>query len=408
MYLVFLRDLTWRTLEGGEEFTSLKKRFGRLVQERYPEELQLPQAYLSLLSHLLKLPTFPIRPQQFPNGATVLDGLGLIIGGQVPELAQIAELGSLWMILGVVLKNDALIYSGLKMAVWQFHTLDHQGIPHLSLWSKADSFTGKKLTAYNHLLFSLAYRLTKERAFAKVAQMQESDRQSLPGKLLHFISEQYEPAIRLSYRPLLEEMTVGLLKFTTPVWSMACTLSGFNSGMFSYHKKRVAILNSGPQVQPLDDAKLFGIERSCSLKTRRFSETTWEKTAHHFRFKGWTKVHALPTWMETDYYFQAQKLNFSCFFQEGRPLDQLYLAFYCRGDKVTVGGKLTLERGRITKYQGKSSPLEILADDEVIYLEPGSETEMEVIPLSGGDEFWGADFLIALKVYKNALKFVIK
>jgi hypothetical protein len=294
------------------------------------------------------------------------------------------------------------------MAVWQFHTLDHQGTPHLSLWSRADTFSAKKLTAYNHLLFSLAYRLTKERAFAKVAQMQESDRQSLPGKLLDFVSERYEPAIRLSYRPLSEEMTVGLLKFTTPAWSMACTLSGYNSGMFSYHKKQVAILNSGPQVHPLDDAKLFGIDRSCSLKTRRFFETTWEKTAHHFRFKGWTKIHARPTWMETDYYFQAQKLNLSCFFQEERPLDQLYMTFYCRGDKVTVGGKLTVKKGQITKYEGKSSPLELLADDEAIYLEPDSETEMEVIPLSGGDEFWGADFLIAIKIEKSTLKVVIK
>lgn len=97
-YLFLLRDLTWRALEGAEDLSSLKKRFGQLLQERYPAELQLQHGYLVLLSHLLKLPPLPLEPHQMPNGSTCIDMAGLGSGDQVPELTHIAELGSVWMI----------------------------------------------------------------------------------------------------------------------------------------------------------------------------------------------------------------------------------------------------------------------------------------------------------------------
>ncbi len=396
-YLLLLRDLAWRILEGAEDHAGLKKRLGQLLRQRYPSELQLPHAYLVLLAHLLKLQPLSVHPYQLPNGATCLDVLGLCSGAQVPELAQFAELGSLWMILGVHLKNETLMYAGLKAALWQIHTLDHRGLPHLSLWTRATTFQPTILASSNHLLFTLAHRLTGDAGFYEAAQIQKHygwNPASLAGKLLTLVPEKINPLVKLSHRPFAEEMTVAMVKFSNPEWSMACSLSGWNSGIFSYHRNNVAIVNSGPQSTPLDALEGFGIDRTCSVNSRRFNEILWEKTAYHFRLKGWTKVFAHPTWIQMDGYYEAQKFTLSFLLQEGQPRENLAMVFYIRSDQLVIGGKTTLQAGSLERYQGKSMPIELRSGSEMIFIEP-SDQEMQIIPLAGGDHFWGAHFLIA-------------
>jgi hypothetical protein len=413
-YLLLLRDLVWRVLEGAEDHAGLKKRFGQLSRQGYPVELQLPHAYLVLLAHLLKLEPLTIKPEQMPNGSTCLDSLGLCRSGELPEPSQLAELGSLWMVLGVHLKNETLLYAGLKVALWQIHTLDHRGLPHFSLWSRAASFHPAILAASNHLLFTLAHRLTSDPGFHQAAQIQKHhgwNPLSLAAKLLTLVPEKIATPVRLS-RPFAEEMTVGLLKYGAPQWSMACCLSGWNSGLFSYHKNSVAIVNCAPQAAPLDALEGFGIDRTCSLTARRFNEIVWEKTAHHFRLKGWTKIFAHSAWMHIDAFYEAQKFTLSCFLQEQRPRDNLAMVFYARCDQLVIGGKTFLQAGSLERYQGKALPLELRSGQEMIFIEPLSdprlEQEMQIIPLAGGDHFWGAHFLIAFPLSGEAFQYTIK
>jgi len=410
-YLLLQRDLVWRVLERAEDHAGLKKRLGQLLLQKYPSDLQLPHAYLVLLAHLLKFEPLPIEAEQMPNGATCLDVLGYIKGAQLPEPSRLAELASLWMILGVVLKKEALVYAGLKAALWQTYTLDHRGLPHFSLWSRAVTFRPSELAFSNHLLFTLAYRLTSDPGFNHAAQIQKQygwDPVSLAGKLLTLIPEKRPTPLRLAFKPFAEEVTVGLMKFITPEWSMACTLSGWNSGLFSYHKHHVAIVNVGPQMAPLDDLEKFGIDRTCSLTSRTFNEITWEKTQYNFRMKGWTKIFAHPVWMQIEAHFEAQKLKLSCRLQEDRDTENLMLVFYLKEDRLVIGGKEALQGDSLERYQGKAVPLELRAEDEKIFIEPQiGEQEMQSIPLAGGDHFWGAHFLVAFP-FRESLEFLIK
>ncbi len=409
-YLLLLRDLVWRVLEGAEDHAGLKKRLGQLLLQRYPSDIQLPHAYLALLMHLLKFEPLPIESQQMPNGATCLDALGYIKGAQLPEPSQLAELGSLWMIIGVLLKNEALIYAGLKAALWQTHTLDHRGLPHFSLWSRASTFRPSNLAFSNHLLFTLAYRLTSDPGFNHAAQIQKYygwDPVSLAGKLQMLVPEKIQTPLKLSFKPFAEEMTVGLMKFMTPQWSMACSLSGWNSGVFSYHKNHAAIVNCGPQLAPLDDLEKFGIDRTCSLTSRTFNEIIWEKTPFNFRMKGWTKIFAHPAWMQIEAHYEAQKLRISCQLQEDRIAEGLAMVFYLKGDQLAIGGKETLQGGSLERYQGKALPLELRAENEKIFIEPEADQEMQIIPLAGGDHFWGAHFLVAFPL-QESIDFLIK
>lgn len=387
-YLFLLQDLVWRILQGVEPSHSLKKRFGELFKQGYPEELQLPRAYLALAGHLLHLNSLDIRPEQFPNGTALLDTLGWCESREIPEPTELAQLGVLWMILGVRLKNEVLLRAGLKVAVWHVHLLDQEGRPHLSIWSRARSFRPMVLSTWHHVLFTIAHRLTAEAGFAKLAE-REWDSGAFASSLLVLVPSTAAPTVLNLYHPFAEEMTVGMMKFSNNEMSFMAHLSGWNSGLFSFHKKEVAILNGGPQVGAYDDLDQFGICRTWGVKQRPFQEIVWEKTAYHCQLKGWTQLFAASQWLELDARLQAGQLMLSC----NHLSESMVLFLKC--DQLVVGGKHALETGALEGYEGKAAALQLQGPSEKLLIHPDASLSMKVIPLAGGDHFWGADFLIA-------------
>jgi hypothetical protein len=396
-YLFLLQDLVWKILEDTEEVSSLKKRFGDLFAQGYPESLQLPRAYAALISHLLNLEPLLVHPEQFPNGTALLETLGLCPSRDIPEPIELAQLGVLWMILGVRLKNEILQRAGVKIALWQVHLLDAQGDPHLSLWSRAQSFRPSLLSLWNYVLFTLAYRLSGQSGFQQLAEKAKGhawDAKAFPVKLLAFVPSTLQP-LQHHFRPFAEEITVGMMKFSNSEMSMMAHLSGWNSGLFSLHKKEVALVNAGPQVGSYDAIDRFGICRTWGIKERPFQDIVWEKSAYHCQLSGWTQTVALPLWLELNARLQAGRATFEVGVQEKVIEEPLSMVLFLRSPKLIVGGKTSLERGSLARYEGRALPLELQAMQEKMLIHPDPSLTMQVIPLASGDHFWGADFLVA-------------
>lgn len=390
-YLFLLQDLVWKILEGAESSLVLKQQFGKLLSQGYPETLQLPRAYLALIAHLLHLDPLSIHPHQLPNGAALLSTFGGCISRQTAQPLELAQLGVLWMILGVRLQNELLQRAGLKIALWQLHLLDPRGRPHLSLWSCASTFCPSHLAVWNHVLFTLAYRLTHEQGFQKLAQ---APLEALPMKLLDLVPDSFS-ALHMQFRPFAEEMTVGFMKFVTEEMSLMTQISGWNSGIFSLHKQEVAIVNAGPQVGPYDNLKQFGIRRTWSVKGRPFQEMEWEKTAYHGHLKGWTQLFAHPLWMEVKTEVQAGQVTLETSLQKEAENLPVSMVFFLTAPRLILGGKHHLESGTLERYEGKAVALELQGAQDKLVLHPDASSKMHVIPLAGGDHFWGAQFLIA-------------
>lgn len=412
-YLLILQDLVWRILKGNEDFSSLKKRFGELFKQGYLDGLQLPKAYLALIAHLLHFDPLPLEPQQFPNGAALLDTMGWCESREIPEQVELAQLGVLWMILGVRLKNEMLQRAGLKIAVWHVHLLDGQGRPHLSAWARASSFRPSHLSLWNHVLFAMAYRLTGENGFhrlSEVARHQSWNPHTFPAALLVLVPSMMTPTVPNLYHPFAEEITAGIMKFSNPDISFMAHLSGWNSGLFSFHKREVAIVNGGPQAGAYDDLSRFGVRRTWGIKHRPFQEITWEKTVYHCHLKGWTQLSSVPLWMELDARLQAGRLTLETIFQEKETEEPLALALFMKCNKIVLGGKHHLEAGTLERYEGKALTLELQGASERMMIEPDALATMKVIPLAGGDYFWGADFLVAFPIdaVRKAFKIDIK
>ncbi|MBP7075154.1 MAG: hypothetical protein KBA81_07210 [Rhabdochlamydiaceae bacterium] len=410
-YLFLLQDLIWKILQDADETSSLKKRFGQLFKEGYPEGLQLPKAYLALISHLLQLNPLPIQPEQFPNGTALLDTQGWCRSREIPEPIELAQLGALWMILGVRLKNEALQRAGLKIAIWQIHLLDGAGMPHVSLWSRASSFRSSTLALWNHALFTLAYRLTGEKVFfhlSEIARQEAWDPNAFPVSLLVLVPSTMTPSVPNVFHPFTEEITVGMMKFSNAEMSFMAHLSGWNSGLFSFHKKGVAIVNAGPQVGDGDDLSRFGICRTWGVKQRPFQEITWEKTAYHCHLKGWTQLKALPLWMQLDARLQAGQVFLEVALQDKAVAEPLSMALFLKCDKLILGGKHYLEIGSLEGYEGRSLTLELQGPSEKIAIHPDPSLKMKVTPLAGGQHFWGAQFLVSFPLETSLFKIEVK
>lgn len=400
--IVALRQILLQALSEVDA-AKLKPSIGKALCQSSWDQFQLGNALAALSCHLTGMAYPRPIPKQLPNGAALLDWDGHDRAAQVPDLASCAELGSLWVILGILQDSQELCVAALKLANWLLNLLDSTGFPHLGLWSKGSSNSVPHLLAYQQLLFTLCSRISGEEYFERAAQLQARhfkgwERLELPQKLYEFIAPKLELKTRYRLNPFAEEMTVGMVKWADRDMSVVCSLSGYNSGMGSFHKKEVAITNFGPQAGVLDDLKGFGIERPCSITEKSFADLKWEKEPGGVLIKGWTKIYAAPLWIFSSMDLSNKQLRINIEFQEDKPRDNLSFVFYLKGQKCVVAGRDHIQAYSLDRYQGVNAPLTLLGECEKIYLESGQPGKMSVIPLAGGDFFWGTDFLLAFEI----------
>lgn len=369
-----LRELVSLAINGTEDPKILKQKWAHLKARAYPPQVQLPFAYLAFVAHLLKLEPVAVKPEVRAGGSCDVCTHGVIAGFRIPEPFHAAELGAIWMLIGLCQKNEALIFAGLKVAYFQL-----QNMPHYALWNTGLAL--HELRALQGLLFTLAHRISGDSAFVETKPKSRFVRD-----LLFLVPEKLQSPIRLPYKFVADEKELGSVKFGTEEGSFMCGLTGRNSGVFSYHKKEVAIVNAGPHLGDLDGLERFGIEREVG----KLDDLVWEKSGHHFRLQGWTKVFSCQTWMEVGAEYHSGKFSFNgLFYGPEKPV----FVLYCRGDKLVLGGKTSFHPHGLQRYQGKSLPAQLMGGKEALFIE--GEGEMRVVSLGEGTSYFGAQFILA-------------
>jgi len=70
--------------------------------------------------------------------------------------------------------------------------------------------------------------------------------------------------------------------------------------------------------------------------------------------------------------------------------------FFVKADNCLVGGVQSVKPRSFSRYQGRVASIQMQGKLSSLSLEAHHKHgEMQVIPLGGGDNFWGADFLVA-------------
>jgi hypothetical protein len=176
----------------------------------------------------------------------------------------------------------------------------------------------------------------------------------------------------------------------------------------AFHKTEVACLNFGPQIAPFDDSVGFGIDRPCSMAEKIFKDLLWEKSRTGVFMKGWTKVHALNVWLEAALTVEGNELKIEIQCQE-KERDSFYFLFFLRGKKMILGKRI-MQPASLDRYSGDIVEIILSGELEQIQIDALHEGKMEIIPLAGGNNFWGADFLVAYEIdpVRNKYQWIVK
>ncbi len=335
----------------------------------------------------------------------------------LPKLQLLAEKALLLCLAGVQMQNLELINSAVKCCYFLKQLVDPSGFFPSGLWIKESEYNNLDiLTAYT-TLFCFSYFVTSNEEYKVVyekllAQFQvqlEKESSVLPlyplmTKYLQKLCES-NPLLYTGLEFSRDDFSdinklFGLATFTSDVFHLSVTCSGFQSGIGSLSKGDVKIVSMGPHLHPLGDSKSFGIHRLPLLKERSFKDIQCSDKENEGLFSGWTRIvssdNALSdSWLYIQSKLDAKKcfLNFEIKHQQQKK--DVYIAFFVRAEKATISTNFHLLPGSLDRYLGKAEKITLDCGRSSLKLSTDSKTEMQVIPLAGHNYFWDADFLVA-------------
>ncbi len=177
------------------------------------------------------------------------------------------------------------------------------------------------------------------------------------------------------------------------------SLSGKNSSLGYLQKGEIKILAMGPQYAPLYSEKEFGVFHLDQSATVSSSS----------QYEGWTRTTEFQDnnivlgsdWIR--FSIQSEKnfhLSVSCQKQSEKPL---FFSFFLLADSLFVDGKGILPNS-LEKYEGPAQKILLKKGGETLTFE-GTMQKIEVLPLAGGEFFWGATYIVAIELNNNNKKF---
>ena len=179
---------------------------------------------------------------------------------------------------------------------------------------------------------------------------------------------------------------------------------GDHTGLGSIDLGKMSVVSMGPHYFPLGDLTRFGIYR----EGEDFSDVEESST----RISGWTKLIACDrsfgsgaTWIN----FSAEKTSSDIFlqasFENGKGEDPFAFVFFVKADEIKISDKRFV-KGALSSFQGMGSSVDMISGCDITVLSLQFKAPVQIIPLAGGDFFWGADFLIAFEIHDLDKKYL--
>lgn len=384
---------------------------------------QLLTAYQAVVNFLIDQPSEEPAICQLPSGACVLESGGHWSWGDIPHPAFHAELGAIWALYATLGDRQRFQQAAENLAEWQQNTLDHQLSPFVGLFSQEGDTSEPSLLAANFVLFEAVSRISRRPDMGFIAERQIHHLMSSfsPIKvkisvhavvLASYINSHTSPIVIDSYRQpsSFEDGRLALVGCRLPDYSAVATLFGGGSGLGSFHHADIKVVNFGPHHLPLGDCRGFGVEGADRLLGMHLKAVASSDDA--FSVEGVARMVSRPKTTSSPVAYRHgdpagmwidAKLDFgkSCYgieatfngiFDEALPSFVFFVK--AKGCVVTSGEEI--KPRSFKHYQGAVGSVRLLGEKTALKIEADFQgSEMHVIPLGGGKNFWGADFLIA-------------
>ncbi len=384
----------WELLSMGLQLEeNLRPSLAKLVAtlNNFPlfNEFQLWSALKAVNCHLTGLLYTPPTVIQGASGAAPLITADLLPWALTPLQPFHPQLGLAWAILGHLTGCDTYLAAAERIASWQLNLLDERGEPAPALFTQEGD--PSPLLPLGVLFEATGRRyLTSE----SLGEPWEAIRTWAAERVPHLTDLQLARTICDPHSAL-----VGVRSQHHSAWA---TVKGGATGLGSFVHKDVALLAYGPQHFPLEDCRGFGIETVDS------EQPTLQSDNAHFLLHGLTRLTALPddegfrqgtpssVWLQVRQELTPQSLAIDVRFHSLVPLDKIAFSFYVKGVQCRLDDGTFIEADSLQGFEGPVQAVEIIGQTKKLHLSslPG-RGKMRLVPLPGGDRFWGANFLIA-------------
>lgn len=339
-------------------------------------EHELAKALWTLNATMANMQPPSLAFDQTAQGAIPLFKRGAFSWGGLPYPKEHAELAWTLHELGRASGEMRYVEMARKCAEWQQNICDHKGHPLVSLFLQEKGSTLSELTKAYTALFKA-------------------------------IPQQQQPGI-------FADPEHGLMCKKSEQSTILSAGTGCKSGMGIFLHREVGVANFGPTLLPLAECKAFGLAGRAKKQTQQITEKGFvhsyqnSLSAIHQRETGFAHLGESGNsflWIDAESICDSNSLIVKCLLQGCRPLQETLFLFFGKGESCVVGGSQKLRPRTLDKYLGPPAPIE-LRGEGVVHLEGVQGlSKLEVIPLAGGEDFWGADFLVAYSLGQDAFEF---
>ncbi len=160
---------------------------------------------------------------------------------------------------------------------------------------------------------------------------------------------------------------------------------GFGSISFD----NITVVSMGPHYFPLGEESLFGIyRRGGDLSDIAVAEN---------KVSGWSRALAGDMWVRLVAEKKGEKIYLKTSFENREKGELVAFAFFVKAKEVEIGNK-RIASGSLNRFQGSSAPINLFDEKGCVRLQVNERGPLQIIPLAGGEHFWGANFLIAFEI----------
>lgn len=388
--------------------------------EHHPwnQSSQYFRSLIALNHALAKMPIPEVGAHLLESGAALIDLHEYYPWLALPFTPQHFEFGIFLCMLALLTKRQDLQETVLRLAHWQLNTLDGNAQPLSGLFVREKDGRNLQHLCLSYLFFRGASILSEETPFGAIAdavikkiQEDKDQKQNEMDPLWPLIEKWFEKYKTISNAPLnlsehIYDPSTALVGYRSSFQHVICTLHGGHTGLGTLRQGDIEISSYGPQYLPLGDCQGFGIEGN-ALSDQGMRRSTIEWRRHSFCLKGCTRLVDQPSsssletrkfrgiWLEVSQEFKRPHFYLKTTFLGLDGWEGIAFSFFIKTARCKIDSQylhpLTLER-----YEGSGQTLTLEGQQTVLEMQaPFFKGKMQVIPLAGGDNFWGADFLVA-------------
>lgn len=388
--------------------------------ERHPwnQSSQYFRSLVALNHAFAKMPIPEVGPHLLESGAALIDLHEYSPWLSLPYTPHHFEFGIFLCFLALMSKRQDLQDTVMRISYWQLNTLDIEAKPLPGLFVREKEGKTLQHRCLSYLLFRSAATLSVESPFAAIAETTLKDIQERIEKTCEKIDPLWVLLERwlaqhkiLSDAPLelaehIYDPSTALVGYRSAAQHVVCTLHGGHTGLGAFRLGDIEIVSYGPQYLPLGECQGFGIEgNALSDHGMRRSMIEWRR--HSFMLKGCTRLVDQPSsipfeagqfrgiWLEVSQEFKKPHFYLKTTFLGLDGWESIAFSFFVKASRCKIESKILHPR-TLERYEGEVQTLLLEGQETNLEIRPLSfKGTMQVIPLAGEDNFWGADFIVA-------------